>query len=338
MLRRLCWYVADKMVRDLKAKEEFPPRVLSGLEALATFLINEARIMERKTSTETARKDSKDQIPNNIRDPGALAREFRWRVRLASDLESSDEHDAPSLRGSHPANGINGYGKRTSVTPGAVAGVKRKRGGGISQPSSSERGPQFYGYEPRPWDISEVRKIQPQKTLQVPMARPEEKDGIPWVESNVVSDPSSSSSSAAATCSRADHTSAVDEVVKIRKTTRDGVVTILERQTIRRVYESWEFVEEDVPEAKVEAEETVEMASEGASAEDVQGESVSAQNTSPQDIIDSQSPLSDTSLGDPISMDPDATGIPMDVDDGPSSTSKIDPPNTGPEVAQESGS
>src|SRR5258708_5293673 len=294
-IRRLCWYVADKMVRDLKAKEEFPLRVLSGLEALATFLINEVRIMERKASTEIARKDSKDQVPNIIRDPGALAREFRWRVRLASDLESGDELDVPSLRGSHAANGINGHGKRTSVTPGAVAGMKRKRGG-ISQPSSSDRGPQFYGYEPRPWDVSVVRRIQPEQTVQVPMARPEEKDGIPWLESNVVSDPSSSSA-----LSKADHTSAIDEVAKIRKTTRDGVVTILERQTIRRVYERWQFVEEDAHEAKVETEEAVEIVDEDTpveSREDIQGESASVHDFAPQDLVDSPSPRPDKSTGD----------------------------------------
>jgi len=336
---RLCWYVADKMVRDIKAKEEFPSRVLSGLEALATFLINEVRIMERKTSTEAARKDSKDQVPNTIRDPGALAREFRWRVRLASDLDSGDELGTPSLRSSHATNGVNGYGKRTSVTPGAVAGVKRKRGG-VSQPSSSERGPQFHGYEPRPWDVSEIRKIQPEQTFRVPMTRPEEKDGIPWLESNAVSDPSSSSSAT----SNADHTSTIDEVVKIRKATRDGVVTVLERQTIRRVFERWEFVEDDTGEVKVEAEETVEIVGDGTPVEsrgDVQGESESVLSTAEQGLVDSHSPRPDEPPGDLDPMDPAAAGMLMDVDETHSSPSKANTP--GPEdlhsgMAQEPGS
>lgn len=44
---RLCWYVGEKYLRGLKSREEYPSRVLQSLEALAEFLVLEARVLER---------------------------------------------------------------------------------------------------------------------------------------------------------------------------------------------------------------------------------------------------------------------------------------------------
>ncbi|KAG8748693.1 JmjC domain-containing histone demethylation protein 1 [Ceratobasidium sp. 414] len=84
---KICWYAAEKYVRDLKAKEEFSPRVLEGLASLASFLVSEARSIEHGTG-----KDAREQVPGDrVRDPGALARELRWRVRNARGVDSDGE-------------------------------------------------------------------------------------------------------------------------------------------------------------------------------------------------------------------------------------------------------
>ena len=89
-MHRLCWYAGEKYLRDLKAKEEFPPRVLDSVEVLAEFLVSEARTMER--GTDQTKKEAKDQVPGDrIKDAGAMARELRWRVRLAGGYESDDD-------------------------------------------------------------------------------------------------------------------------------------------------------------------------------------------------------------------------------------------------------
>ena len=73
---RLCWYAAEKYLRDLKGKEEFPPRVLEGIEALADFLVSEARTMER--GSDSAKRQAKEDVPGDrIKDAPALARELR---------------------------------------------------------------------------------------------------------------------------------------------------------------------------------------------------------------------------------------------------------------------
>ena len=80
--RRLCWYVGEKYLRDLRSREDFTPRVLESIEALSEFLVSEARAMER--SPESVKRDIRDQVPGDkVKDAPALARELRWRVRLA---------------------------------------------------------------------------------------------------------------------------------------------------------------------------------------------------------------------------------------------------------------
>ena len=91
-------------------------RVLHGLVALADFLVSEARLIER--GSDPLRKEAKEQVPGDkIKDPAALARELRWRVRLAAGL-ASDTESANKSKASTPING-----KEHHTTP-----AKRKRG------------------------------------------------------------------------------------------------------------------------------------------------------------------------------------------------------------------
>ncbi|PCH38766.1 Clavaminate synthase-like protein [Wolfiporia cocos MD-104 SS10] len=116
---KLCWYAAEKYLRDLKSKEEFSTRVLESVEALAEFLVNEARTMER--GTEHQKREAKEQVPSDrIKDAPALARELRWRVRLASGYTSDDD-----VR-SHRRLVRSGSG----TNAGEAAGSKRKRAEG----------------------------------------------------------------------------------------------------------------------------------------------------------------------------------------------------------------
>lgn len=90
LFTRLCWYVGEKYCKDLKSKEEFPIRILKSIDALATFLVSEARIMER--GSEVAKKEAKENVPaDRIKDPSLLARELRWRVRSAAGADSDAE-------------------------------------------------------------------------------------------------------------------------------------------------------------------------------------------------------------------------------------------------------
>ncbi|OBZ75769.1 JmjC domain-containing histone demethylation protein 1 [Grifola frondosa] len=111
---RLCWYTGEKYLRDLKAKEEFSPRVLESVEVLAEFLVSEARIMER--GIESAKKDAKEQVPGDrIKDPSAMARELRWRVKLAAGYNSDDEsHTSHRTKTGHDAH-ANGIGTSESA-------------------------------------------------------------------------------------------------------------------------------------------------------------------------------------------------------------------------------
>ncbi|KAF9510800.1 hypothetical protein BS47DRAFT_1299804 [Hydnum rufescens UP504] len=179
-LSTLCWYTAEKALKDLKAKEEVPTRVLNGLDALATFLIREVRIMERATSSDPARKDSKDQLPAVIKDPAALARELRWRVRVAAGGESGDERETPFSRAGSSINGTAPV-KRTSLTPVALSTTTGKR----KRPNTDEvvRDARFKGFTPRPWDAVELRPIEADQRESVAIpARPVMADGLAWMD------------------------------------------------------------------------------------------------------------------------------------------------------------
>ncbi|KAG8760511.1 JmjC domain-containing histone demethylation protein 1 [Serendipita sp. 396] len=90
LFTKLCWYVGEKYCKDLKAKEDFSPRVLKSLDALAGFLVSEARTIER--GSEVAKKEAKENVPTDrVKDASLLARELRWRVRSAAGVDSDTE-------------------------------------------------------------------------------------------------------------------------------------------------------------------------------------------------------------------------------------------------------
>ncbi|KAF7295182.1 Jumonji superfamily protein [Mycena indigotica] len=199
LFTKLCWYVGDKYLRDLKGPNvSYPSRVLSSLLALAEFLVSEVRILER--GTEQAKKEVREQIPSDrVKDAATVARELRWRVRLAAGNTSDDESNTVKPSGS---------------------GVKRKRG-------EEEEHVKFKNFRPRRWDnmVEQTAEEEP-KVLHAP--KPTEQDSG-WKERWIDWANEEGEDGDEVRLKRR-----TDKIVRVRLT-NDG----LERQRIERVVESW---------------------------------------------------------------------------------------------------
>ncbi|KAJ6547217.1 JmjC domain-containing histone demethylation protein 1 [Mycena capillaripes] len=202
LFSKLCWYVGDKYLRDLKGGASYPPRVLTSLFALADFLVSEARILER--GSDQAKKEVKEQIPaDRVKDAAAVARELRWRVRLAAGNASDDEGTTVKANG---------------------AGVKRKRA------ADDDERPRFKNFKPRRWD-NVVETSDEGETRVVKANKPSEDDEV-WKERWVEWSTDTGDGDAA----DAQVKSRTETIVRIRRT-GEG----LERQRVERVVESWEW-------------------------------------------------------------------------------------------------
>lgn len=168
---KLCWYVADHFLHALKAKEEFPPRVLASIYALANFLVGEARVMERSAGrgagAEAAKKEARDQVPGEkVRDASALARELRWRVNLALNGESGDEGGSGASNSNGGISKEKGVKRRLSETPDA-------EGFGLSV--------RFRNFRPKVWDAQESSSKEESMEL-LSSHGPPEGEGIEWTK------------------------------------------------------------------------------------------------------------------------------------------------------------
>ncbi|KAF8078221.1 jumonji superfamily protein [Lyophyllum atratum] len=208
MFSKLCWYVGDKVLRDLKSPSgaTFSPRVLDSMSALADFLVSEARILEG--GSEHAKKVVKDEIPSDrVKDAPAMARELRWRLKLAGGYTSEDENPQP--------------------TKGKPNGNKRKRPSSPSPALDETSGP-FKNFKPKMWD-SVTEHSTDVETKSEKGWRPQ--DGENWVEHWI--DPNGDQGDGEiAEVKRRRHAT-----VRIRRT-GDG----LERQRIERIVEEWKWM------------------------------------------------------------------------------------------------
>lgn len=131
---RLCWYVGETYLRDLRAKEDFPPRILESIEVLSDFLVSEVRTMER--GPEPMRREVRDQVPNDkVKDAPAVARELRWRIRLAQGYTSDEDHS--------------GHVRARDLMTKDV-GRKRKRDPEFLPTSRVD--PRFRNFQPKVWE------------------------------------------------------------------------------------------------------------------------------------------------------------------------------------------
>nr|GAT57580.1 jumonji superfamily protein [Mycena chlorophos] len=200
LFAKLCWYVGDKYLRDLKGTTAvtYPVRVLTSLLALADFLVSEVRLLERSAVTEQVKKEVREQIPSDrIKDAAAMARELRWRVRLAAGNTSDDEG--------------------ASVKPNG-AGVKRKRG-----EEDFGAGVKFKNFKPRRWDSS-IEQAEEEEPKVVHAPRPGEEWKEHWTEW----------SNGEGEGDEVRVKRRTETIIRVRKTA-DG----LERQRIHREAESW---------------------------------------------------------------------------------------------------
>lgn len=248
---------------------------MNGMDALARFLVKESRILERSSSTESARRDTKDQIPGTIKDPTALARELRWRVRLAAGHDSDDELESPFTSLKDKGNGSANGKASSSGTPAAANPLKRKRGAGVdraastsSDPNGAQR-PRFKGFIPRDWDQVESKAVEADVVDEVPVTSLPAKDAsLEWFDTAIASTSTATDHpmNGESSSIKAKRARTTDEIVKLRRTVRseDGTVARLERETIRRVYESWEFDGVQGKEEDVEVD-VVQVGDEGAS-------------------------------------------------------------------------
>ena len=210
---RLCWYAGEKYLRDLKAKEEFPPRILEGIEALAEFLVAETRTMER--GTDAAKRHAKEEVPGDrIKDAPALARELRWRARHASGYSSDDDN-----RNHKKGRSTNG----DSVANGTAQ--KRKRAATDHGDDGMEL---FRNYKRPGWDRVEERPTETE-TASVRARRPDSGTDE-WIrELSGGKDMGEEEGGDEAQVVRRR-----DVIVKVRRTAKG-----LERQKVERVLEEW---------------------------------------------------------------------------------------------------
>jgi F-box/leucine-rich repeat protein 10/11 len=110
------------------------------LDALATFLVAEARIIER--GPEVAKKEARENVPaDRVKDPSLLARELRWRVRSAAGVDSDCEL------------GDDGNG---------IISIKRENSFGVGRPGKKRKddlAPMFKNWQPPEW--STVENVPP---------------------------------------------------------------------------------------------------------------------------------------------------------------------------------
>lgn len=213
---RLCWYVGEKYLRDIRAKEEFSPRVLEGLLALSDFLVAQARLIE--SGVDPARRDAKESVPTDrIKDAPAVARELRWRVRLAMEAPSDDEGGGGKKTNGHSTNGAK-----------AAHAAKRKRetsdiGDARSEPRN------FRNWRPKAWD--EERREPGESEKKVVQVKRED---VPM--GDLVAEGSTLVASEGG--EEGEYESKTETIVRARRVNVDGRV-VVERQRITRVLETW---------------------------------------------------------------------------------------------------
>lgn len=205
---RLCWYVADKYLRDFRSHPDFTKRVLHGILALAEFLVSEARILEN--GSEQAKKEVKEQIPaDRVKDAPALARELRWRARLAFGFSSDGEEEEQNTK---------------------LLAMKRKR----SESEAPMVSPLFKIFRPKKWDACAQEPVQSQsRRVKPPGLKPEAENRDDWAEAWL-----RDTGTEEAEDSGVELKSKKELYVKVRKTEK-GV----ERQQIMRTIETWTWDE-----------------------------------------------------------------------------------------------
>lgn len=171
--------------------------------------------MER--GTDHAKREAKEQVPGDrVKDAPAVARELRWRVRLARGELSDDE-------GRGHRKQLKSNGSADSLFNGASA--KRKR-----SPVADDTG-MFRNFKPRLWERVVTEPVE--RESRMTKARRPAQDGEDWksrwVEWKEGADWESEDGAEEVQIERRK-----DVIVKVRRTEKG-----IERQRVERVLEEW---------------------------------------------------------------------------------------------------
>jgi hypothetical protein len=184
--------------------------------------------MER--GSDQAKREAREQVPSErVKDPAAVARELRWRVRIAAGNASDDEDSNAA--------------KNATVNGHAVS--KRKREDVENIRANGEEASPFKNFKPRLWD-SIVEKAEEGEVKTLKGLKPENEGE--WTEHWI--DWKDDSGLAGEEGEAADVNRRRHVVVKVRKTEK-GV----ERQRVERVVEEWVWKDstESLENGRVEA-------------------------------------------------------------------------------------
>lgn len=108
--------------------------MLESVEVISEFLVSEVRAMER--GPDSLKRDVRDQVPiDKVKDAPAVARELRWRVRLAQGY-TSDGDQSGRFRAREPL--------------AKEVGRKRKRDPEFSQAVQGDS--KFRNFQPKIWE------------------------------------------------------------------------------------------------------------------------------------------------------------------------------------------
>ena len=226
---KLCWYAAEKYLRDLKAKEDFPPRVLESIEALADFLVHESRTMEK--GSEQGKREAKDAVPGDrVKDAPALARELRWRVRLAEGCPSDEDVSSRNMK-KRKALATNGDTASTSAN-------KRKRASEDHEDAETSVPSLFKNFQPKGWDVVRDSAGEEEEATMRVKRIDDGSDGWKDVWSQEVVESSEDGEEARMKRRR-------NVLVKVRRTAKG-----LERHRVERVVEEWSWEEGTASEAE----------------------------------------------------------------------------------------
>ena len=193
--------------------------------------------------TETAKREAREQVPTDrVRDAPALARELRWRIRVACGYDSDGEHE--------------GNERARSKSEGRdlpVTGVKRKVSDTAAVGDLEDR-PAFKHFRPKTWEGRSVINEDQQRHVsaaQTPSRPPLEQVADeqwvgPWLEWR--HEDVGKGAGEGEQDEQSGENSREDEVEVRRR--REVVIQVrrtahgLERQRVDRVVEQWDW---DVP-------------------------------------------------------------------------------------------
>ncbi|KAG6891137.1 hypothetical protein C0992_010125 [Termitomyces sp. T32_za158] len=186
---------------DVGKRVPFSDRVLESMSQLADFLVSQVRIIEG--GNETSKREAREQIPTDrVKDAAAMARELRWRVRLAGGNPSEDESSQSSWK------------TKTN-------GNKRKQPSFLDDPDET-----FRNFRPKLWDKVFETSAEPETRCEK-RRRPVNED---WAEGWSQFDREEIGEE------RVEVQIQQHSIVKVRRTT-----TGLERHRIERVVEKWNW-------------------------------------------------------------------------------------------------